>query len=149
AKPVDLGYSEIKHYKLPQPEAVFALSGMLLLAPPADEMKVLAFTSCQRFNGRFYLREGLIDVVVDTEGLELAPGQKFDLEEFAFLSGPNRGELLDRLAGRLARNHPPLKTAAPPTGWCSWYCFGARVTARQVLDNLDAIARNIPALKYV
>jgi alpha-galactosidase len=38
---------------------------------------------------------------------------------------------------------------APPTGWCSWYCFGPRVTAQQVLDNLDTIGRSFPALTYV
>jgi alpha-galactosidase len=37
----------------------------------------------------------------------------------------------------------------PPTGWCSWYCFGPRVTAQQVLDNLETIARSFPALTYV
>jgi alpha-galactosidase len=38
---------------------------------------------------------------------------------------------------------------SPPTGWCSWYCFGPRVTAQQVLDNLDTIAKSFPALTYV
>ena len=37
----------------------------------------------------------------------------------------------------------------PPTGWCSWYCFGPRVTAQQVLDNLDVIAKSTPSLKYI
>src|SRR4029453_915559 len=46
-------------------------------------------------------------------------------------------------------NHPPLRLSQPPTGWCSWYCFGPRVTAQQVLDNLDFISRNIPGLKYI
>src|SRR4029077_2258263 len=30
-----------------------------------------------------------------------------------------------------------------------WYCFGPRVTAQQVLENLDTIAKTIPALKDV
>src|SRR5262249_17388233 len=45
--------------------------------------------------------------------------------------------------------HPPLLTKTPPTGWCSWYCFGAKVTAKQVTDNLDFIAKNAPGLRYV
>ena len=45
--------------------------------------------------------------------------------------------MLAALAGRLAKSHPPLRFPSPPTGWCSWYCFGPRVTAQQVLDNLD------------
>jgi len=49
----------------------------------------------------------------------------------------------------MGRKHPPLRTAAPPAGWCSWYCFGPRVTAPQVLANLDVIARETPGLKYI
>ena len=53
------------------------------------------------------------------------------------------------MAQRLNANHPPLRFAAPPAGWCSWYCFGPRVTAQQVRDNLDVIAKQIPGLKYI
>jgi alpha-galactosidase len=148
-KPVDLGYSEPKHYKIPQPEGVTSIFGLLTLAPPDNNNLVLAFTSCKRFAGRFYVRENLIDIVVDTEGLELHPGQTWNLEEFQFTRGENRSALLTGLADRINHNHPPRKFPKPPTGWCSWYCFGPRVTAQNVEENLDFIARNIPALKYV
>src|SRR5258708_7081127 len=84
AKPVDLGYSELQHYKLPQPEGVRAFSGMLTLTPPEGETALLAFTSCRRFNGRFYSHDGVIDVVVDTEGLALAPGESWHMEAVTF-----------------------------------------------------------------
>ena len=140
AKPVDLGYSEPKHYKMPQPEGVTALSGLLTL----DGSTTFAFTSCHRFIGRFFLTEGTLEVVVDTEGLELAPGQSWDLEEFTLTNSPAS------VAARINRNHPPRGLfPAPPTGWCSWYCFGSKVTAQQVLDNLDFIAKQIPGLRYI
>jgi alpha-galactosidase len=82
AKPVDLGYSEPKHYKIPQPEGVTALSGLLTL----DGSMTFAFTSCRRFMGRLFLTEQTLEVVMDTEGLELAPGQSWDLEEFTLTS---------------------------------------------------------------
>ena len=97
----------------------------------------------------FYSHASDLQVVVDTEGLELKPGEMWELEEFTYDSGPARAPLLARLAERLNANHAPLRTASPPTGWCSWYCFGPRVTARQVLDNLDFIAKNVPGLKYI
>src|SRR5260221_9153634 len=137
--PVDLGYSEPKHYKIPQPEGVTAASGLLTLGPT-----MLAFTSCRRFIGRFFLTERQLEVVVDTEGLELAPGESWTLEEFTITTSPAK------VAERINQNHPPRRIfVAPPTGWCSWYCFGPRVTAQQVLDNLDRIAKDIPSLKYV
>ena len=149
-KPVDLAYDELKHYKIPQPADAKVVTGMMTLTPPGGETMLLAFTSCKRFNGRFFLRPKSIEVVLDTEGLALAPGESWELEEFTFTSGPRRAALLAALAARIDQNHPPLKFAAPPAGWCSWYCFGrARVTAKNVMDNLNLIVKDAPQLKYV
>ncbi|HLK63913.1 MAG TPA: glycoside hydrolase family 36 protein [Bryobacteraceae bacterium] len=148
-KPLNLGYDELAHYKLPQPADAKVVSGMMTLTPPASATLLLGFTSCRRFNGRFYLRPKSIEVVLDTEGLAIAPGETWDLEEFLFTTGSDRAALLTRLADRIDRNHPPLRFEHPPAGWCSWYCFGARVTARNVMDNLSAIAKDVPQLKYV
>lgn len=142
-------YTDAGHYKLPAPAGARVFYGMMTLAPPHDNQHLLAFTSCRRFAGQFYSRDESLQVVLDTEGLELRPGESWELEEFTYDTGPERAQLLARLAERLAVNHTPLRTSAPPTGWCSWYCFGPRVTARQVLDNLDFIAKNVPGLKYV
>jgi alpha-galactosidase len=149
-EPADLSYNELKHYRIPQPDGVQkALSGMMTLAPPGGPHTMLAFTSCRKFIGRFHLRSGSIEIIVDTENLELAPGEAFELEEFTASQSPNRAELLTALARRIQANHPRLPFAAPPTGWCSWYCFGPRVTAQNVLDNLDVIAKSFPGLKYI
>src|SRR5258708_9790917 len=90
----------------------------------------LGFTSTRRFAGLFRLRppSGL-QVIVDTEGLTIAPGQTWELEEFTRVTGKNRDAVLGTVGARLAANHPPLESPAPPTGWCSWYCFGPKVTA--------------------
>jgi alpha-galactosidase len=149
-QPADLGnYTDAKHYKLPAAGGAKALYGMMMLSPSARDNHLCAFTSCRRFIGQFYLRDLSLKVVVDTEGLELRPGETWQLESFTYQSGANREELLDNLAAQLVANHPPLRFPAPPTGWCSWYCFGPRVTAQQVLDNLDFIAKNTPGLRYV
>ncbi len=149
-QPVDEGnYTDAKHYKMPVPTGARAFYGMMTLTPPQGSTHLLAFTSCRRFNGQFYLREASLQVVIDAEGLELKPGESWELEEFTFRTGTDRAVLLDALGKRLAENHPRLQVNAPPTGWCSWYCFGPRVTAQQVLDNLDFIARNAPGLKYI
>jgi alpha-galactosidase len=148
-KPIDLAYDEFKHYKIPQPADAKVVTGMMTLTPPDGETVLLGFTSCRRFSGRFYLRPKSIEVVLDTEGLALGPGESWDLEEFLFTSGPVRAALLAKLADRIDVNHPPLRVPDPPAGWCSWYCFGARVTAKNVMDNLGAIAKGAPELKYV
>jgi alpha-galactosidase len=149
-QPLDLGnYTDSKHYKMPMPADARCFYGMMSISPSADEHHLLAFTSCRRFAGQFYLRGRRLQVVVDTEGLELKPGETWEFEEFTFNSGANRAQLIDQLAERLIENHPPLRFNTPPAGWCSWYCFGPRVRATDVLENLDVIAKNIPGLKYV
>ena len=148
-KPIDLAYDEFKHYRIPQPAGAKVVTGMMTLTPRGGETMLLAFTSCKRFNGRFFLRPKSIEVVLDTEGLALAAGESWDLEEFTYSSGANRAALLSKLADRIDQNHPPLRFQAPPAGWCSWYCFGPRVTAKNVMDNLSAIVKDAPQLKYV
>lgn len=148
--PVDLGsYTDAKHYKIPIPADARAFFGMMTLAYGDGENDLLAFTSCKRFNGQFRLRNDLLQVVIDTEGLDLGPGESWQLEEFTYRKDRDRGRVLSALAGRLVANHPPLRFPSPPTGWCSWYCFGPRVTAQQVLDHLDFIAKNAPEFKYI
>jgi alpha-galactosidase len=149
ARPLDYSaYTDAKHYKLETPSGERALYGMVLLSESANH-NLLAFTSCRRFSGQFYLGAGSLKVVIDTEDLELQPGETWELEEFTFRSGRDRGDLLRQLADRLATNHKPLQFKSPPTGWCSWYCFGPKVTAQQVLDNLEFIAKRTPGLRYV
>jgi alpha-galactosidase len=148
-KPQDLDLTDRKHYRIPQPDGATTVYGLLTLSPPGGGHSLLGFTSCRRFIGRFYVRPNSVQAVIDTEGLPLGPGQAWELEEFTAAGGPDRNALLAALGERIAQNHPPIRPAAVPTGWCSWYCFGSRVTAQQVRANLDTIAREVPALKYV
>src|SRR4030095_3144798 len=109
SQPVDLGnYTDQKHYKMPTPLGSRCFYGLMSLAPSSSENYLLAFTSCRRFIGQFYLRGTGLQVVVDTEGLELKPGATWQLEEFIFTSGPNRSQLFEQLSRRLIENHPPL-----------------------------------------
>ena len=129
--PEDWGsYADRSHYKLAEPEGLRTVHGMMLLRPPGSEQIVLGFSSCRRFDGRFSFNDQRLLVSLDCEGLELAPGQTWDLEEFIAQRGPQREALLDALCRRVQVNHPQRTGfRVPPTGWCSWYCFGPKVTA--------------------
>lgn len=149
-RPVDLSqYTDAKHYRIPSGGGARTYYGLVTLTPPGGDARVWAFTSCARFSGRFEVTESRVRAIVDCERLTLDPGQSWPLEELLVARGGDRAALLDEVGARLARNHPPLRTSRPPTGWCSWYCFGPNVTAAQVLDNLDAIASALPSLKYI
>jgi alpha-galactosidase len=148
-EPIDLGsYTDAKHYRMPMPDGVRTIYGALRFSD--GHPRELAFRSCRRFSGLFRLRgASSLQVVVDTEGLVLAPGQTWELEEFAIEPDGRQTAPFSRLGAGIGSNHPPQGGGPPPTGWCSWYCFGPGVTAKQVLDNLDVIAKRIPDLKYV
>jgi alpha-galactosidase len=149
-RPINLGnYTDFKHYKMPQPADATVAYGMLTLSPPGGDRVLLGFGSCRRFAGRFHVRANSLEGVLDLEGLTLAPGERWELEELMVAEGPDRPAMLDRLADRLRQAHPPRMPAKVPTGWCSWYCFGPRVTASQVLENLGVIAQTIPGLRYI
>src|SRR5215475_6467628 len=106
-QPVDLGnYTDAKHYKIPQPEGARVFYGLMTMTPPEGDVLALAFTSCRRFAGQFYLRPDLLQVVVDTEGLELKPGESWEMEELTCRSGADRAKLLEELAQALNANHP-------------------------------------------
>src|SRR5260370_12555573 len=151
--PQDLGYSELKPYRVPQlisqPKDALCLSGWMTLSPPGKPCLVLGFSSCCGFIGRFLLSKGSILAVVDTEGLELNGGETWELEELMVAEGGSRSNLLGELATRIIRNHPKKLFQPVPTGWCSWYCFGPRVTADEVLQNLDVMSKQLPQLRYV
>ena len=149
-QPADLGdYTDAKHYRIPQPADATVAYNLLLLAPAGQEQRLFAFSSCRRRSGRFELRPASLRAVVEMEGRALSPGEECDLEELVFLTGRDREALLAILGDRLASNHPPLRLAASPAGWCSWYCFGPKVTADDVLRNLEVIARETPGLRYI
>lgn len=120
-----------------------------MLQPPGEEPTVAAFTSCRRFAGQFRLYADRYEIALDAEGLELAPGQTWDLEDLTVATGPDENDLLAGLAERIAVNHPPRRFSPVPTGWCSWYCFGANVTAAQVVENTQVIKSKTPGLKYL
>lgn len=151
AKPVDLGsYTDRDHYKLPVPEGAATVYGMLLLSPPGGEHVLLGFSTCLRFTGKFHLRPESLQIVLECEGLEIAPGESWQLEDFVCLIGADRTGVLNDFAGYLAERHRAKSLpVVPPTGWCSWYCFGSKVTAEDVRSNLDYISGHVPELRYV
>src|SRR5262245_17127031 len=95
-------YTDAQHYRLPGAIDGPAFYGLLMLRPPGEPTRALAFTSCARFSGRFQLRGSSLQAVLDAEGLALGPGTRWPLEELSFTSGPSRARLLDEVARRLA-----------------------------------------------
>ncbi|MBO9619841.1 MAG: alpha-galactosidase [Niabella sp.] len=150
AVPKDLGgYTDRGHYKIPEPEGLRTVYGMLTLQLSANARLLLATTSCNRFISRFSFDAQRLRISMDCENLVLQPGRQWELEEFMAVEGPEREKLYDQLTTAIARHHPRLHKIAEPMGWSSWASFGPNVTAKNVMDNAEWIKKNMPQLKYI
>jgi alpha-galactosidase len=142
-------YSDPGHYKLPQPEDALTVYSLASLSPQSGHHLLLCFTSSRRFAGSCRFWPDRYEIVVDVEGLTLAPGETWELEEFFCAGGPDRADLLDQAAAAIEQNHPRRRWESPPTGWCSWYFYGPRVSEQDILASLEAIKRHGAVLPYV
>ncbi len=148
-KPKDLGfYTDRDHYKLPEPSGYRVIYNLLHLSPSAHNQYLLSFSSANRFIGKFYISAKTVKVVMDLENLEMPAGTTWQLEDFFMEQGNNRNVLFADLATAIEKNHPRLQTTFP-TGWSSWMAFGPGVKAKNIYDNLAAIKKEAPQLKYV
>jgi len=151
----DVGsYSDAAHYRIPTPQGTRAFFGAMTIEPHLlysgpREVVGLGFASTRKFAGLFRLGWVSLQAVIDAEGLTLGPGETWQLEDFVVAPVHSREDAMSAIGAELAKNHPRLPWPKPPAGWCSWYCFGARVTAQNILDNLEAIAAHVPELTYV
>jgi alpha-galactosidase len=141
-------FDDNKHYKIPEPQGYKAVYNMLILHGINGDETLMGFNSSYRFIGKFYLSADTVKVVMDMDNVELKAGATIKLEEFSLLSGKDVNELTGAFAQRINYFHPRLKKTTP-AGWCSWYCFGPEVTAKNITDNLVYIKNNIPQLKYI
>jgi alpha-galactosidase len=143
------GYGDATHYRFPQRPGFRTVYDLALLSPARAPHTVLAFASSRRFAGQLRFSDTAYELVLHAEGLELAAGATWELEDVVVLTGPDPDALFADLAGHLSRVHPPRIPAQRLTGWCSWYCFGPDVTEADIVANLRAADEHGLDLTYV
>lgn len=149
-KPEDWGdYTDRNHYKIPEPDSLRTVYGMLTMQPAVNDRVLLATTSCNKFISRFSFNATRLRISIDCEDLVLQPGASWKLEEFMAVAGTSREVLYDKLTAAIAKHHPRLAHEPEPVGWCSWYCFGPNVTAKNIEDNTAWIKTHLTALQYI
>lgn len=148
-KPQDLGYyTDRNHYRLENPANYRVVYNLLNLSPSLNNHYLMGFSSSNRFVGKFLLSSDTVKVVMDLENISIPAGATWKLEDFFLEQNSNRNTLYDDFSNVIGKNHRRLK-APEATGWCSWICFGPEVTAQNVYDNLKAIKKTAPSLKYI
>lgn len=148
--PEDIGFVPDRlDYNLPQTPDRLTVYSLVSLQPVGRPITLMSFTTCHRFSAEFRFAEGLFEVIMDTEGLSIAPGETWTLEEFMLVNGNSKADMFEAVAIQMECNHPRLPFPETPTGWCSWYHYGPDITEEAVIQNLDVIARETPGLKYI
>lgn len=143
------GLTDAGHYKLPVPEGFRTVYNYLRVTPAKGEVTLVGFSSCRRFHGKFNINADRLQIVVVTENLTLAPGEKWELEQLVVATGADSAALMDRFAQRINANHPRLVWPKIPNGWCSWYCYWDNISSEKILTNLAAIKQHAPELRYI
>ncbi len=141
--------SDAGHYKLPEPDDSFTVYNLFMLYPGAQDTVLMAFSSCHRFSGAFRFNPARLEVVLNGEEIEVAPGETLKLEEFFLQTGDRPEVLLQNLGAQLNRHHPRLPYEKPPCGWSSWSCYGRAVTEKDVFDNQATIRQEFPELRFI
>lgn len=140
-------FSDKDHYRFPQTAGMNTVYNLILFF--TEEVYMLAFSSCFRYQSEIRFNENTLQIVLDFENTPIKAHESRDLEEFMFAHGKNKDELLERLGDRLFINHKvPIKQETP-TGWCSWHSYGPDVTKEIIFRNMAAIQEKGLPLKNI
>lgn len=142
-------YTDHGHYRFKQKEGYRTVYNLAIIEKQINEYILLGFTSCQRFCSEIRFNASAFEIAMDLEGIELKPGETWDLEEFIVLEGDDRESLLATFAEAIGKNHPMLPFKDIPTGWCSWYCYGPYIDEKIIEENLEAIIKHELDFKYI
>ncbi len=150
AAPEDIGYfTDRGHYRLPTADGLFTVYNLLLCMPDGADAALVGFASCRRYAGEIRFSKDVLEIVLDFENLSVAPGESVPLEDVYADSGASADALLRVFGAEIARNHPKPSTDATPTGWCSWYGYGPRISRDIIEENLRAIRSMGLALRFI
>ena len=139
-------YSDGGHYKLPQKVGYFTGYNYALFFE--KQTTLWGFTSCRRFCGEIRFNSDKYEIAERLYNIPIKSGEIIELESLCILTG-EKNNVLNVFAETIQKNHPARKTKTPPSGWCSWYCFGADVTEKDIENNMSAMKENFDFMKYV
>ncbi len=141
--------SDKDHYKLPQRDGFNTVYNLFAVKTEEGKCDLYVFTSCRRFNGKIQWNEETLEMVLDLEDVGIAPGETLEGEFFTVMKDVDSSAAFREAGKLISAHHPKRSLSERPAGWCSWYCFGPKVTKDDVDRNTDFISKNLPELKYI
>ncbi|MBR6289884.1 MAG: alpha-galactosidase [Clostridia bacterium] len=150
AEPRNITYlSDKDHYRMPQRDGFHTVYNLFAVKTGDGRCDMYLFTSCRRFNGKIQWNGETLEMVLDLENVPVAPGETLDAEYISVMRDVPVSDAFRRAGEMISARHPKKALAERPAGWCSWYCFGPKVTKDDVDRNTDFMSKNLPEMKYV
>lgn len=144
----NLGSMDKDHYKLPQTKGFFIGYNYVWLSEKG-RVWLLGASSCRSYTSEIRINQEKLQLVQIIEGREVQANSSLDIESYVVIEGTDKNRVLEKFAFYLTANHPTISFREVPDGWCSWYCYGPKVTQDAIMENMAVIKRKYPALKYI
>ncbi|PKQ28371.1 MAG: hypothetical protein CVT63_03185 [Candidatus Anoxymicrobium japonicum] len=111
----------------------------------ARDSVVVGFTGVTQASSRMSVRLGRkpeqskLEAIALFDGKRPTPGEVMWSEPLAFVPGDLTSANFERYAEMLALEQGVSEVRRTPAGWCSWYNYFNKVTADDVLENLEML----------
>lgn len=144
----NLGSMDKDHYKLPQTKGFFIGYNYVWFSEKG-RVWLLGASSCRSYTSEIRINQEKLQFVQIIEGREIQANSSLDIESYVVIEGTDKNRVLEKFVSYLTANHPTISFREVPDGWCSWYCYGPKVTQDAIMENMAVIKRKYPALKYI
>lgn len=137
------------HYKMPQTSG-YVVGYNYMYLEDDNKCKLYGATSCNSYSVEFRFNRGKFEVAQILEGRKVSPNEEIKLEGYCILDGADRNAVLERLSVIIVNSHKMRAYSEVPDGWCSWYCYGPRVTEESIFKNLNSAKElGVKGMKYI
>ena len=126
------------HYKLPQTKGFFIGYNYVWFSEKG-RVWLLGASSCRSYTSEIRINQEKLQLVQIIEGREIPANASLDIESYVVIEGTDKNRVLEKFASYLIDNHPTIPFREVPDGWCSWYCYGPKVTQDAIMENMSVI----------
>jgi alpha-galactosidase len=133
--------------------AQWQLPWMTILQSDHELPMLIGFAGAKYYLGTVDLSDAStghrINAVNHVEGVELKPGQTFTTEPLLIMWNASEQHLLDEYGTAVGKYMQARVAKTSPTGWSHWLYYFAKVTEKDILENIQIIQERDLPFEYI
>lgn len=111
---------------------------------------VLGFTTFKELFGEIALCEnGEFSAYANLEEHWVYPDSVLKTDKCFICLKRGDKDILTTYGKRIAKENPLKKSCELPTGWCSWYYYGPKISEKKILENVEQAKKYRLPIKYI